>query len=208
MRITIFLILILFGCNNNQGIKQATESSYLLVRENSKYTRKEMRMNSKTVNHYNRRGINTKREYFMNDQILGYSEFIRENDGTIKSYKSYNAKGQLTSFSKVIDEVQFYYDQGDNLLSYTKMTKSDNWVVSHEYDSSDNLLSISTNKFDSLENLIYSKMIHFRNEEPDTVIFQIEYKEFDEYGNWTKRSSSNGFKDAELKVDERQIEYY
>jgi hypothetical protein len=91
---------------------------------------------------------------------------------------------------------------------YTKMIKSKNTVENHDYDSTDKLISISINEFDSLENLIKSKMIHFRNEKPDTIEFKIDYVEFDEFGNWTKRTSQNILEEDKLKVDERQIEYY
>lgn len=208
MKNIIFLILIQFGCNNPQGIKKTIESSYLLVKNGDEYVRQEMRMNTKTIKYFNQNGINYKQEYVVDDQLIGSSEFKRNKNGKIIRYKSYNANGQLTRFSEVKDNIQYFYDQDNNLISYTKTTESVNKVESLDYDSSDRLVSISINEFDSLENPISTTMIHFRNEKSDTLRFQIDYEQFDDFGNWTKRVSRNGSEGTQLKVDERQIEYY
>jgi YD repeat-containing protein len=196
------------SCSNTQGIRKTIESSYLMVKNGTEFIRQEMPMNTKIVKYYDQTGINYKSEFIMDDQIRGYNEIVRTEDGRLKSYKSYNTEGRLTKYSEVKEDTQYSYNQNDELIAYTKMIKSKNTVENHDYDSTDKLISISINEFDSLENLIKSKMIHFRNEKPDTIEFKIDYVEFDEFGNWTKRTSQNILEEDKLKVDERQIEYY
>lgn len=166
--------------------------------------------------YFDKNGLLTELEYFDKDSVLMLkSEIIKTKTGKYQGSKDFDKNGNQTKLTKIISstkdnlETETYDQKSGDLISKSK-TEYENNLVKKQYSefvSQGHKSEYIYKRDDEGNEIEISMIVKFGDKKMENKSF-VQYLDFDEYGNWTKRIDYNKESGNECLLTVRKIKYY